>query len=98
MRTHRYYVYMLTNRSHRTLYIGFTNNLRRRLADHHAGHSSFTAAYRVTRLVYFEMHTNVNIARQRERTLKHWVRAWKDDLINGVNPDWRDLSDDILYD
>ncbi|WP_416898785.1 MAG: GIY-YIG nuclease family protein [Minwuia sp.] len=98
MRRHRYFVYILSNKYDTTLYIGFTNDLRRRLTEHREKLSEFSSKYRLTKLVYFEEHQYVLNARQRERTLKHWNREWKDKLVSDVNPDWRDLSDQIPLD
>ncbi|WP_416898888.1 MAG: GIY-YIG nuclease family protein [Minwuia sp.] len=95
---HRYFVYILSNNQHTVLYTGVTRDLRRRLTEHREGFSDFTSAYRVHKLVWFEKHRYVNDARQRERNIKHWSRAWKIDLVNSVNPAWRDLSNEIPFD
>jgi putative endonuclease len=94
-----YYVYILTNRRYGVLYVGVTNNLLRRTAQHKqklAG--GFTKDYGVTRLVYFEEHASITEARARERSLKRWRRAWKLALVDKLNPEWRDLADDFLPD
>ncbi|WP_046758646.1 GIY-YIG nuclease family protein [Kordia jejudonensis] len=92
MDTH--YVYILTNKSHTVLYIGRTNQLKRRLYQHkNNGIRTFTGKYNVHKLVYFETTKYVNNAIQRERQLKKWKREWKINLINGLNPDWKDLSE-----
>jgi len=93
-----YYVYILTNRTHQTLYIGMTNSMRRRLEEHRQGVSTFTEQYSVRKLVYYEIHHDVNDARQRERSLKRWLRAWKEALISEMNPDWVDLSEGLPFD
>ncbi len=93
-----YYVYMLANRKQGTLYIGVTNDLVRRIYEHREGLvESFTKRYHVDRLVYFETHDSIEAAIAREKKLKHWKRAWKTDLIERDNPDWRDLYPDILH-
>ena len=56
----------------------------------------FTAQYDVTLLVYYELHNDINIAIQREKTLKRWQRKWKLQLIEMKNPEWKDLYDEIL--
>ena len=86
-----YYVYLLTNRS-RTLYVGMTNDLRRRLWEHRydAG-SAFTSRYKIDRLVWFEEHADVRAAIARETQIKGWTRAKKMALIVAQNPAWRDL-------
>lgn len=92
-----FFVYILTNRKHGTLYVGHTDDLSRRLETHRSGAvPGFTKAQGLGRLVYFEQHESREAARKRERRLKHWLRAWKIQLIEDVNPEWRDLSADML--
>jgi len=86
---------MLASKPRGTLYTGVTNDLIRRLDEHHKGLSKFTARYEVKLLVYFERHATMPLAMQREKNIKHWPRAWKLALIEGFNPQWRDLSKDI---
>ena len=89
---HRYTVYILTNRSD-TLYIGMTNDLPRRIAEHKAGRgSAFTSKYNIDRLIYVEETGDVREAISREKQLKGWSRAKKIALIESVNPEWKDLS------
>jgi putative endonuclease len=91
---YQFWVYILASRS-RTLYIGVTNDLRRRVIKHRqqtAG--SFTARYKITRLVYSEQFQYINNAIAREKELKHWTRAQKLALINAANPTWDDLMPD----
>lgn len=89
-----YYVYIMTNRS-RTLYTGITNNLERRVHEHKSGTiNGFTKKYRINRLVFFETTTNVIDAIKREKQIKSWTRAKKIELIEKINPEWRDLSED----
>jgi putative endonuclease len=91
-----YYVYMLANRPCGTLYIGVTGDLVRRVWEHRSGAlPGFTCRYGVSRLVWFEVFDDVAAAIQREKTLKHWLRAWKVALIQRNNPTWRDLYDKI---
>jgi putative endonuclease len=90
----QFYVYIMTNRS-RTLYTGVTNNLQRRVYEHkHKLIPGFTQKYNITRLVYFEATSDVREAIGREKQIKGWLRAKKVALIESVNPDWRDLSED----
>jgi putative endonuclease len=92
-----YYVYILASRRNGTLYIGMTNDLVRRTWEHKQGVvDGFTKAYGVHRLVYFETTDDVALAQQRERTMKHWKRAWKAALIEKENPDWTDLYEGIV--
>ena len=88
-----YYVYLLASRS-RTLYVGVTNDLVRRVEEHKAGPpGSFTTRYRVNRLVHFEATDDVRAAIAREKQIKRWRRAKKLDLVARSNPDWADLSE-----
>jgi putative endonuclease len=88
---YNFFVYILSNRSH-TLYIGLTNNLQKRLSQHREGTAgSFTARYKIMRLVYFERLQYINNAINREKELKHWTRAQKIALIEADNPTWEEL-------
>ena len=90
-----YYVYILSNWNHKVIYIGVTNNLERRIFEHKSGEiAGFTQKYRVNKLVYFESYSDVNDAIAREKTLKGWVRSKKNALIESLNPDWHDLSEE----
>ena len=90
----RYYIYIMANGS-KTLYIGVTNNLERRLYEHkHQLVEGFTNKYKLTRLVYFEEMPDVYTAIEREKHLKGWLRAKKVALIESINPEWRDLSEE----
>lgn len=91
-----YYVYIIANRRDGTLYVGVTNNLVRRIHEHRT-HAvpGFSSRYNLERLVYFEVHATVLAAIQREKNIKKWSRAWKVELIEGQNPEWRDLFDEI---
>ena len=92
-REHHYFVYILASRS-RTLYIGVTNNLTRRVAEHREGTAdAFTAKYKIHRLVYVEHHTYINNAVAREKVLKHCLRQEKIALIETRNPTWADLKE-----
>jgi putative endonuclease len=91
-----YYVYILASRRNGTLYIGVTNDLVRRMGEHKGKLvPGFTRRYSVDKLVYFEEYASILEARARERTLKRWQRAWKLELIEKMNPQWRDLSDEL---
>lgn len=82
-----YWVYVLASRPYGTLYIGVTNDLLGRIEAHREGTGSkFTARYRVTKLVHYEEFADIELAIQREKTLKHWVRQWKINLIEANNP------------
>ncbi len=88
-----YYVYIMTNQS-RTLYVGLTNNIRRRVWEHKTGLiEGFTHRYNIDTLVYVESFGDVDSAIAREKQIKNWRREKKLRLINQENPDLRDLSD-----
>lgn len=88
-----YYVYIISNDYNNVIYIGVTNNINRRLYEHKNGLlDGFTKRYNVHKLVYMETYNDVRAAIEREKQLKRWSRAKKDKLINGLNPDWVDLS------
>jgi putative endonuclease len=92
-----YWVYILATRPRGTLYVGVTNNLIRRLHEHREGLvDGFTKEHNVKMLAYYEQHATAMAAIQREKNIKHWSRAWKIDLIRSMNPDWRDLWDEIV--
>jgi putative endonuclease len=87
-----YFVYILASRS-RTLYIGVTGHIHRRVDEHRRGvGSEFTARYRCDRLVYVESTRDVNAALTREKQLKSWRREKKIALIESMNPAWEDLA------
>jgi putative endonuclease len=90
----RYYVYILSNSS-RTLYVGMTNDLVRRVYEHKQKRMpGFTARYNLTELVYFEEAAHPQIAIAREKELKGWRRSRKVALVSVANPTWRDLAAD----
>ncbi len=90
-------VYLLASKRNGTLYIGVTSNLPARIWQHRNDQiDGFTRKYRVHRLVYFELHEEMTAAIQREKQLKKWRRAWKIELIEKDNPEWRDLYEEIV--
>jgi len=83
----------MTNKS-KTLYIGVTNNLLRRVSEHkNKTVKGFTEKYNISRLVYYEKTDRIDIAIAREKQLKNWHRQWKINLIESINKYWEDLSD-----
>jgi putative endonuclease len=91
-----FFVYILASRRNGTLYIGVTNNLARRVSEHKAKLvPGFTRQYGVDELVYFEAFDSILEARAREHAMKRWRRAWKIALIEKLNPEWRDLADQL---
>jgi putative endonuclease len=90
----RYFVYILSNAS-RTLYVGMTNDLVRRVYEHRQKLTQgFTSRYNVTQLVYFEEAAHPQVAIAREKELKGWRRGRKIALVSEANPTWRDLAKD----
>ena len=90
------WVYIVTNRPNGTLYLGVTSNLARRGWEHREGViDGFTKQYGLKRLVWYEPFEDIRTAIQREKTMKHWPRAWKVRLILDMNPAWRDLYEDL---
>jgi putative endonuclease len=91
-----FYTYIMASGRNGTLYTGSTDDLPHRVFNHKQGvGSAFTAKYAVGTLVWFESHESRNAAFRRERQIKEWRRAWKLRLIEEMNPDWRDLNDDL---
>ena len=92
-----YWVYIMTNRHNTVIYTGMTSNLIERIAQHRAAENphSFTARYRITKLVYYDSFPNWDQAHDRELQIKSWSRKKKDDLINSLNPEWFDLAEDL---
>ena len=90
-------VYMLASQPNGTLYTGVTNDLVRRVWEHRNDTiDGFTKQYGVHRLVYYELHTSMIEAIRREKQIKKWRRAWKIELIEKENPEWRDLWPSIM--
>lgn len=90
-----YYVYILTNKTRSTLYIGVTNDLERRISEHRLQEvKGFTAQYNLRHLLYYENYPDPGAAIAREKQLKGWRREKKVGLIEKTNPRWMDLSED----
>ncbi len=91
------YVYILTNRMQGVLYIGVSTDLVKRIWQHREGLAEgFTKRYNLKNLVWYETHGEIVAAITREKQIKKWNRAWKIELIEKENRDWRDLYPDIL--
>jgi putative endonuclease len=91
-----YHVYILTDKVYGTLYVGITNDLVRRVWEHkHDLVEGFTREHRLHRLVWFETHGDVVEAIAKEKRIKRWHRDWKINLIQGKNPSWADLYEEI---
>lgn len=92
-------VYLLASRRNGTLYLGVTSRLAQRVHQHREGLiPGFTREYGVKMLVWFEQHATMDAAIQREKRIKKWNRAWKLELIESTNPDWRDLAEEFGFD
>jgi putative endonuclease len=90
-------VYILANNQNGTLYVGVTSDLVKRVWEHKNDLiEGFTRKYGVHQLVYYEMHTDMLTAITREKQLKKWNRAWKPELIEEKNPQWKDLWGEII--
>ena len=91
-----YFVYIFASQRNGTLYVGVTSDLSRRIEAHKAkAVPGFTKQYGVDRLVLVEGYSSIDEARDRERRLKRWKRAWKLELIEKTNSTWRDLTNEI---
>ena len=94
----QYYVYILSNKS-KTLYTGITNNLHRRVFEHKSKKiKGFTSRYNITKLIYYEITNEVKTAIAREKQIKGWIRKKKINLIESMNPEWNDLSEEWEWD
>ncbi|MFC1585156.1 GIY-YIG nuclease family protein [Fibrobacterota bacterium] len=92
----QYFVYILTNKSKSTLYIGVTNDLTKRSIEHKfKEETTFPKRYNINRLVYYKETNDIETAIKREERLKKWNREWKERLINDFNPEWKDLAEHL---
>jgi putative endonuclease len=90
-------VYIMASKPNGTLYIGVTGDLPKRVWEHKDDSvAGFTKRYGVHRLVYYELHADMLLAIAREKQMKKWNRAWKLELIETQNPQWNDLSEEIM--
>jgi putative endonuclease len=88
-----YYVYILTNWTNAVMYVGVTNDLDRRIAEHKSGTiPGFTQRYNLKKLVYYERSSDVSAAIAREKQIKGWRREKKNALVEAMNPQWHDLD------
>ncbi|HET7006652.1 MAG TPA: GIY-YIG nuclease family protein [Candidatus Binatia bacterium] len=91
-----YYVYLLTSKNNRVIYVGVTNDLKRRVYDHKTKVvKGFTEKYNVNKLVYYEQTSDVITALSREKEIKKWRREKKNALVAQLNPRWNDLSNAV---
>ena len=98
VRENTYFVYIMTNVFNNVLYTGITNDIERRVFEHKNGKGgTFTKKYKIFKLVYFEWGNDVNDAIDREKQIKGGSRQAKNDLINSINPEWKDLAEEYLF-
>jgi putative endonuclease len=98
MSERHFYVYMVTNTFHNVIYTGMTNDLSRRIFEHiEKRGAKFPSRYKLTKLVYYELHYTAESAIVREKKLKDWHRPWKDRLVTEFNPKWDDLFSLIAH-
>ena len=98
MPDYNYFVYITTNSNRTVLYIGVTNDLSRRLEEHYENskiRKTFAGLYYCYHLIYFERHSQITHAIEREKEIKKWNRKKKESLINDFNPQWRFLNQEI---
>jgi len=94
MKSHHYFIYILTNKNKTVLYVGVTNNMEKRLHEHITGRfKGFTSRYNCHHLIYYEEFDDITKAIAREKYIKDWSRKKKEALINSVNPEWQFLND-----
>jgi len=92
----QYYIYIMTNKNKTVLYTGITNDLKRRVYEHKEKLvKGFTKKYSINKLIYYEVFRDVGNAILREKQIKGGSRAKKIELVNKMNPEWRDLYDDL---
>ncbi len=87
----------MTNKKEGVLYIGVTNNLPRRVYEHKKEIlGGFTKKYNLKKLVWYEVTNDIHVAIETEKCMKKWKRQYKINIIEEMNPDWKDLSEDFL--
>lgn len=92
----QYYIYIMTNKNHTVLYIGVTNNLKRRVYEHKEKLiNGFTTKYNINKLVYYEVYEDISNAISREKQIKSGSRQKKINLINNINKEWKDLYEEL---
>jgi putative endonuclease len=95
-KAHIHYVYFVTNKTKSVLYVGVTNNLKRRIFEHETGRDfGFTRKYNCTYLIYYEEFRNIDVAIKREKQIKGWRREKKDNLIASKNPQFKFLNNTL---
>jgi putative endonuclease len=94
--SNQYYTYIMTNKSNTVLYTGMTNDLPKRVYEHKSKLiEGFTKKYKITKLIYYEIFDDAYTAISREKQIKAGSRQNKIDLVNSINPDWKDLYEEF---
>ena len=97
LKNHNYYIYIISNWNNKVIYTGMTNDLERRIYEHkNKIFEGFSKKYNLDKLVYYEYTNDVNAAIRREKEIKKWRREKKNKLIESMNPEWKDLSEEIF--
>ena len=97
MNLFNYYIYIISNWNNKVIYIGVTNNLERRIFEHKSKLiPGFSSKYNLNKLVYYEQYVDIREAITREKELKKWKREKKNKLIESTNPEWMDLSNELI--
>ena len=92
------YVYIMTNRHTKVLYTGMTNDLERRVYEHkNKLIKGFSSRYNTDKLVYYDICEDIENTIRREKQIKGWLRKRKESLIESINPEWKDLSEEIFW-
>ena len=92
-----YFVYLITNKPYGTLYVGVTRDLVKRVYEHRSGFvEGFSKEHELGMLAWYEAHEDVKEAIKREKLIKKWHRDWKINLVQGMNPEWKDLYATIV--
>ncbi|MDA3953869.1 MAG: GIY-YIG nuclease family protein [Bacteroidales bacterium] len=90
----KYYLYIITNYKNTVLYLGVTNNLKRRIKEHKdRTNDGFSSKYKCNKLIWFEEFEDIRLAIDMEKKMKKWKRKYKENLINEKNPKWNDLNE-----
>lgn len=97
LKNHNYYIYVISNWNNKVIYVGMTNDIERRIYEHkNKIFEGFSKKYNLNKLVYYEHTNDVNAAIRREKEIKKWRREKKNKLIESMNPEWKDLADELL--
>jgi putative endonuclease len=97
LKHHNYYIYIISNWNNKVIYVGMTNDLERRIYEHkNKIFEGFSKKYNLNKLVYYEYTNDVTAAILREKQVKKWRREKKNNLIESMNPEWKDLAEELF--